>query len=218
MRQVVLKLSRLYEDKKEFLACAHLPKLHYMRLYLKNSWSRFAKNCPVGIFCKIMKSLSWRRWFHEFLSGVGKDDFLGWRTRWMSISLTLLASLNPQIIRRADTWQLIKTWAQIFSDQEMDERNNAARRGIPKITFFLNNISKWHGQKSSQIYDVVESSYHKKPFFNNVISLALWKNHLKTTPDTFLLLVPQCLKIAQNSLVWQHCERSEQLIYHCNWL
>ena len=215
MRQVVLKLSRLLELKRIFGLCTFAKNL---RLYLKNSWSRFAKNCPVGIFCEIMKSLSWRRWFHEFLSGVGKDDFLSWRTRWMSISLTLLASLNPQIIRRADTWQLIKTWAQIFSDQEMDERNNAARRGIPKITFFLNNISKWHGQKSSQIYDVVESSYHKKPFFNNVISLALWKNHLKTTPDTFLLLVPQCLKITQNSLVWQHCERSEQLIYHCHWL
>ena len=155
----------------------------------------------------------WKGWFSQLKNTM--DEYL---------SLTLLASLNPQIIRRAvstqtsDTWQLIKTWAQIFSDQEMDERNNAARRGIPKITFFLNNISKWHGQKSSQIYDVVESSYHKKPFFNKVISLALWKNHLKTTPDTFLLLVPQCLKITQKGLVLQNCERSEQLIYHCHWL
>ena len=34
----------------------HISELHYLRLYLKNSWSRFAKNCPVGIFCEIMKS------------------------------------------------------------------------------------------------------------------------------------------------------------------
>ena len=217
MRQVVLKLSRLLELKRIFGLCT-FAKIALLETLLEEFVIAFCQKLSRWNFLWNHEELGWRRWFHEFLSGVGKDDFLSWRTRWMSISLTLLASLNPQIIRRADTWQLIKTWAQIFSDQEMDERNNAARRGIPKITFFLNNISKWHGQKSSQIYDVVESSYHKKPFFNKVISLALWKNHLKTTPDTFLLLVPQCLKITQNSLVWQHCERSEQLIYHCNWL
>ena len=92
---------------------------------------------------------SWR--FHEFLSGVGKDDFLAW-TRWMSISLTLLASLNPQIIRRAalkswKPWQLIKTRAQIFSDQEMDESCSSAE--IFSSTIFQNDTDQ---VKQSHVY------------------------------------------------------------------
>ena len=127
MRQVVLKLSRLLELKRIFGLCT-FAKIALLETLLEEFVIAFCQKLSRWNFLWNHEELGWRRWFHEFLSGVGKDDFLSWRTRWMSISLTLLASLNPQIIRRADTWQLIKTWAQIFSDKEMDERNNAARR------------------------------------------------------------------------------------------
>ena len=147
MRQVVLKLSRLLELKRILGLCTFAKNL---RLYLKNSWSRFAKNCPVGIFCEIMKSLSWRRWFHEFLSGVGKDDFLSWRTRWMSISLTLLASLNPQIIRRAPKLQTLDSWSKLelkFSQirkwtNEIMLRGGAYQRSHFSWTIFQNDTDK----------------------------------------------------------------------------
>ena len=177
----------------------HISELHYLRLYLKNSWSRFAKNCPVGIFCEIMSSqeFSWR--FHEFLSGVGRMIFSPEEhDGWVSLSpfwpLSTLKLLGEQQLQTLDSWSKLE-----LKFSQIRKWTNEMRGIAPKAAkdhIFPEQYFKMTRTKKSHVYDVVESSYHKKPFFNKVISLVVEKP-LKNYSKYFLLLVPLCLKITQ---------------------
>ena len=124
----------------------HISELHYLRLYLKNSWSRFAKNCPVGIFCEIMSSqeFSWR--FHEFLSGVGRMIFSPEEhDGWVSLSpfwpLSTLKLLGEQTL---DSWSKLELkFSQIRKwTNEIMLRGGAYQRSHFSWTIFQNDTDK----------------------------------------------------------------------------
>ena len=144
MRQEVLKLSRLLELKRIFGLCTFAKNL---RLYLKNSWSRFAKNCPVGIFCEIMKS-----------NLVDDDDFTSFyqvlermifsaeeHDGWVSLSpfwpLSTLKLLGEQTL---DSWSKLELkFSQIRKwTNEIMLRGGAYQRSHFSWTIFQNDTDK----------------------------------------------------------------------------
>ena len=93
------------------------------------------------------EELGWRRWFHEFLSGVGKDDFLSWRTRWMSISLSPfwpLSTLKLLGEQTLDSWSKLELkFSQIRKwTNEIMLRGGAYQRSHFSWTIFQNDTDK----------------------------------------------------------------------------